>query len=90
MKVQVTPLVTPGEQVAGWALTPEGSPVLKVIASGVEVLIDFGSIESCRDVCVDGCFAAVTALQRRQGNGAPKGMPSNLVGLNGLPLGLVR
>ncbi len=89
MQISVTPLVA-ADQIAGWGLTPSGKVGLMVVASGVQVAIEFDSAEQARDVCVDGCAAVFQAMQIAQGNGAPKGMASRLVGSNGLPLGVTR
>lgn len=83
VKANVAPIGTP--DFAGWGLTPDASPILRIVATGVEVLIEL-SPETARDICVDGCFAFATAKQIRQGNGLPKGVESSLVDAQGMPL----
>ena len=86
MKVAVNHAPIGAPVIAGWGIAANGAPVARFCAGGVDVIVEFESPEQARDFAVDGCFAFGVAAQQRQGNGLPKGVPSRLVGVDGLPL----
>lgn len=86
MKVAVNHAPIGAPVMAAWGMSPTGTPAARFCAGGVDVIVEFASLEQVRDFAVDGCFAFGVAAQQAQANGLPKGVKSALVGVDGLPL----